>query len=80
MQGADIFNTGRSCRLGYNWCLARQHILDKAVHLPAYKLDIEQTVGFDEICDADGEASAEGVVVLCHNVAQFAIAAAEQEF
>ena len=46
-----------------------------AVDLPSYELDVEETVGGDEVCDADGEAAAEGVVVLGHHVGKLAVAA-----
>ena len=46
-----------------------------AIDLLSHELDVEEAVVFDEVSDADGEAAAEGVVVLGHHVGKFAVAA-----
>ena len=45
-----------------------------AFDLPSYELDVEKTVGGDEVGDADREAAAEGVVVLGHHVGKLSVA------
>ena len=49
-----------------------------AVDLPSYELDVEETVDGDEVGDADGEAAAEGVVVLGRHVGKLAVAARQE--